>query len=71
MRELIHDKKISIEGIKKLFDYAACWEIRSCSEERKSKCLAYRDRAKPVGNLINPENTFTNEKKRAYNFWVK
>lgn len=51
LRELIHDKKISIEGIKKLFDYAPCWEITSCPEERKSKCLAYRDRVKPCWEL--------------------
>ena len=51
IRELIHDRKISIEGIKKLLDYAACWEITSCPEERKSKCLAFRDRAKPCWEL--------------------
>ncbi|MFH1703852.1 MAG: MerR family transcriptional regulator, partial [Nitrospirota bacterium] len=27
LRELIHSKKISIEGIKKLLDYAPCWEL--------------------------------------------
>lgn len=51
IRELIHDKKISIEGIKKLLDYAACWEMTSCPEERKNKCLAFRDRAKPCWEL--------------------
>lgn len=51
IRELIHKKKISIEGIKKLLDYAPCWEITSCAEDRKNKCRAYRDRAKPCWEL--------------------
>ena len=51
LRALIHEKKISIEGIKKLLDYAACWEITSCPEDKKSKCRAYRDRAKPCWEL--------------------
>lgn len=51
IRELIHDKKISIEGIKKLLDYAACWEIKNCPAERKTECLAYVDRVKPCWEL--------------------
>lgn len=51
LRDLIHNKKISIEGIKKLLNYAPCWEITSCPEERKTKCLAYIDRAKPCWEL--------------------
>ena len=51
LRELIHNKKISIEGIKKLLNYAPCWEITTCPEERRTKCLAYRDRTKPCWEL--------------------
>jgi len=51
LRELIHKKKISIEGIKKLLDYAPCWEITTCPEERRTKCLAYVNRAKPCWEL--------------------
>jgi MerR family transcriptional regulator/heat shock protein HspR len=51
IRELIHHKKISIQGIKKLLDYAPCWEITECSEERRSKCSAYIDRTKPCWEL--------------------
>jgi len=51
LRELIHDKKISIEGIKKLLNYAPCWGITSCPEEKKNKCLAYIDRVKPCWEL--------------------
>ncbi len=51
LRELIHNKKISIEGIKKLLNYAPCWEITTCPEERRTKCLAYVNRAKPCWEL--------------------
>jgi MerR family transcriptional regulator/heat shock protein HspR len=51
VRELIHDKKISIEGIKKLLNYAPCWEITNCPEKRKSTCLAYKNRLKPCWEL--------------------
>src|SRR5512134_1686266 len=51
LRELIHTKKISIEGIKKLLDYAPCWELTSCSDDRKDKCSAYIDRTKPCWEL--------------------
>ncbi|NCO83485.1 MAG: MerR family transcriptional regulator [Nitrospirae bacterium CG_4_10_14_3_um_filter_44_29] len=51
LRELIHNKKISIEGIKKLLEYAPCWELTECSEERKNKCSAYIDKTKPCWEL--------------------
>ena len=47
LRDLIHNKKISIEGIKKLLDYAPCWDITQCPEQRRSKCSAYIDHTKP------------------------
>lgn len=51
IRDLIHAKKISIEGIKKLLEYAPCWEITNCPEEKKSKCSAYVDRSKPCWEI--------------------
>jgi len=51
LRDLIHNKKISIEGIKKLLDYAPCWELKGCSEKEMKKCSAYMDRAKPCWEL--------------------
>jgi MerR family transcriptional regulator/heat shock protein HspR len=51
LRDLIHNQKISIEGIKKLLEYAPCWEITSCPEERKGKCSAYIDKTKPCWEL--------------------
>jgi MerR family transcriptional regulator/heat shock protein HspR len=40
IRELIHLRKISIEGIKKLLDYAPCWKIGDCPDERRVICTA-------------------------------
>ncbi len=51
LRDLIHNKKISIEGIKKLLEYAPCWEITQCSDERKQKCTAFIDKTKPCWEL--------------------
>lgn len=51
LRDLIHNQKISIEGIKKLLDYAPCWEITSCPDERRGKCSAYIDKTKPCWEL--------------------
>lgn len=51
LRELIHNKKISIEGIKKLLDYAPCWELTGCSEKERVKCTAYMERVKPCWEL--------------------
>jgi MerR family transcriptional regulator/heat shock protein HspR len=46
IRELIHKRKISIEGIKKLLDYAACWEIKDCPVERRQACSAVTNKSK-------------------------
>lgn len=51
LRDLIHTQKISIEGIKKLLDYAACWDITKCAEDKRNKCTAYIDRTKPCWEL--------------------
>ncbi|MDI6801107.1 MAG: MerR family transcriptional regulator [Thermodesulfovibrionales bacterium] len=51
VRDLIHKKKISIEGIKKLLEYAPCWELTECSDERREKCTAFIDKSKPCWEL--------------------
>lgn len=51
IRDIIHNKKISIEGIKKLLEYAPCWEITDCPQERKERCGALIDRTKPCWEL--------------------
>jgi MerR family transcriptional regulator/heat shock protein HspR len=51
LRKLIHNKKISIEGIKKLLDYAPCWELTGCPEKERENCSAYMERTKPCWEL--------------------
>jgi MerR family transcriptional regulator/heat shock protein HspR len=51
LRDLIHNRKISIQGIKKLMEYAPCWEITECSEERRNSCTAFIDKTKPCWEL--------------------
>lgn len=51
IRDLIHIKKISIEGIKKLLDYAPCWELTDCPEETKNNCTAFIHNSKPCWEL--------------------
>jgi MerR family transcriptional regulator/heat shock protein HspR len=51
LRDLIHVRKISIEGIKKLLEYAPCWEITHCPEDRKKRCSAFIDKTKPCWEL--------------------
>ena len=47
LRELIHDKGISIPGIKMLLDLTPCWEITKCPEEKRDSCEAFIDRSIP------------------------
>ena len=51
IRELIHTKKISIQGIKKLLEYAPCWELTQCDEDRKKSCSSYVDKTRPCWEL--------------------
>lgn len=51
IRDLIHIEKISIEGIKRLLDYAPCWEIRRCPTNTKESCSAFKEPNKPCWEL--------------------
>jgi len=51
IRDLIHNKKISIQGIKKLLDYAPCWDLTGCPEKEREKCSAFIERVKPCWEL--------------------
>ena len=51
VRDLIHVKKISIEGIKKLLQYAPCWEITSCPDDQRERCNAFIVKSKPCWEL--------------------
>jgi MerR family transcriptional regulator/heat shock protein HspR len=44
---LIHDKGISIPGIKMLLDLTPCWEITKCPAEKREQCKAFIDRSIP------------------------
>ena len=52
VRELIHSKKISIEGVKRLLEYAPCWDIQGCTPEVRDACCAFVDRSKPCWELV-------------------
>lgn len=47
VRELIHVNKISIAAVKKLIEYAPCWEIRKCSGEQRAHCMRLPDSQLP------------------------
>lgn len=51
VRTLIHDKKISIEGVKKLLEYAPCWEIKECPQNKREGCKAFIDHSKACWEL--------------------
>lgn len=51
VRDLIHVRKISIEGIKKLLEYAPCWEITGCHDDRKKRCSAFINKTRPCWEL--------------------
>lgn len=40
LRSLIHDENISIEGVKRLLEFAPCWKIKNCTKEIKKNCPA-------------------------------
>lgn len=47
LRTLIHEKGISIPGIKMLLELTPCWEITKCPAEKRDRCSAYIDRSIP------------------------
>ncbi|MFC1513354.1 MerR family transcriptional regulator [Thermodesulfobacteriota bacterium] len=47
IRDLIHDKGISIPGIKMLLELTPCWEIRKCDDQTRAECSAYKDQTIP------------------------
>lgn len=51
LRNLIHEKKLGIEGVKKLLEYTSCWELRGCSEDARKECSAFINKGKPCWEL--------------------
>lgn len=42
LRSMIHDENISIEGVKRLLEYAPCWKLKNCSGEKRKNCPALK-----------------------------
>ncbi|OGR03982.1 MAG: hypothetical protein A2511_07090 [Deltaproteobacteria bacterium RIFOXYD12_FULL_50_9] len=53
LRTLIHEKGISIPGIKMLLELTPCWEIKNCPQEIREKCSAYIDKTIPCWERAN------------------
>ncbi len=47
LRGLIHDRGISIPGIKMLLELTPCWQITQCPADKRDSCSAYIDRSIP------------------------
>ena len=47
LRKLIHEQGVSIPGLKKLLNFAPCWEVAECPAEIHSLCSALVDKAAP------------------------
>jgi len=47
LRTMIHEEGISIPGVKKLLEFASCWEIKGCPAAIHESCGALVDRAMP------------------------
>ena len=47
LRSMIHDQGISIPGIKRLLQFAPCWEIAECPPEVHETCEAAVDHSVP------------------------
>jgi len=42
LRSMIHDENISIEGVKRLLEFAPCWKIKNCKKETQDNCPALK-----------------------------
>ncbi|MBI5557206.1 MAG: MerR family transcriptional regulator, partial [Deltaproteobacteria bacterium] len=47
LRSMIHDKKLSMPGIKKLLQLVPCWEASDCPQQIHCSCPAQVDWAVP------------------------
>ena len=47
LRKLIHEKGISIPGVKMLLELTPCWKIKDCPPDVRAKCSAFIDRSAP------------------------
>ena len=47
IRELITNKGMTLEAIKRMIAMVPCWELRKCPIEERLKCSAYTDDSTP------------------------
>jgi len=66
LRMLIHEKGISIPGIKMLLELTPCWEITKCPEEKRNECFAYKDQSVPCWQWADSDSMQKCEKCGAY-----
>lgn len=41
VRQLIHDEKLSVEGVRRLLKYEECWQIKRCGRGPKGHCRGH------------------------------
>jgi len=51
IREMIHEKGLNIEGIRRLLCFLPCWQIKGCTEKEREACSAYYDKTEPCWKL--------------------
>jgi MerR family transcriptional regulator, heat shock protein HspR len=65
LRSMIHDQGISIPGIKRLLNFAPCWEVAECPAETYEDCEAAMDISMPRNLRQAGDETAESKKKRA------
>ncbi len=55
IRRMINEQGLNIEGIRRLLSLIPCWEIMNCPPEKREKCSAYLNSAKPCWVLAQEE----------------
>lgn len=46
IRKLIKEESLNLAGIRRLMALIPCWQLKPCSEEKKSQCPAFRSHKK-------------------------
>jgi MerR family transcriptional regulator/heat shock protein HspR len=42
LRDIVHDRKISLPALARLLNYEGCWELRGCGAAKRKACPARR-----------------------------
>lgn len=56
IRRAISEEKLSIEGIKHIHALIPCWQIRSCSEQDRADCEAFKGHTRGCWNYSHSNN---------------